>query len=192
MKKTLVLSTLIVGAALLLGACSSSQKESGKKMNHGDRSMESSQQENSSAKMEMNHEGVIPKLMNNADNPKYPVGSKVKLLGDHMEGMKGAQGEVVEAFDTTVYSISYRPVSGDNAMVGNHQWVVDEEVTPREAKVGDRVRIEADHMPGMRGADAAVESAEKAVVYVVDYQPTTSGEIVKNHLWVTEDELEKE
>ena len=36
----------------------------------------------------MNHEGMVPSSMKDAANPKFPVGSNVILLGDHMEGMK--------------------------------------------------------------------------------------------------------
>ncbi|MEH7471494.1 YdhK family protein, partial [Priestia megaterium] len=41
----------------------------------------------------------------------------------------------------------------------------------------------------MKGAKATIDSAEKTTVYRVDYKPTTGGEKVKNHKWVTESEL---
>ncbi|MEH7583544.1 YdhK family protein [Priestia megaterium] len=56
-------------------------------------------------------------------------------------------------------------------------------------KVGDKAVIKADHMKGMKGAKATIVSAEKTTVYMVDYAPTTGGEKVKNHKWVTESEL---
>jgi hypothetical protein len=34
-----------------------------------------------------------------------------------------------------------------------------------------------------------IDSAEHTTVYMVDYMPTTGGEMVKNHKWVTESEL---
>ena len=61
----------------------------------------------------MNHEGMVPSSMKDAANPKFPVGSNVILLGDHMEGMKGANAQVVGAFDTTMYEVSYEPKLGD-------------------------------------------------------------------------------
>ncbi len=44
-------------------------------------------------------------------------------------------------------------------------------------------------MKGMDGAKAIIDSAEPTTVYMVDYTPTTGGEPVKNHKWVTESEL---
>lgn len=44
-------------------------------------------------------------------------------------------------------------------------------------------------MPGMKGATAKIESAEHTTVYMVDFTPTTGGEPVKNHKWLTESEL---
>jgi hypothetical protein len=44
-------------------------------------------------------------------------------------------------------------------------------------------------MKGMKGATGKIDSAEKTTVYTVDYTPTTGGEKVKNHKWVTESEL---
>lgn len=42
----------------------------------------------------------------------------------------------------------------------------------------------------MKGATAEIESAEQTTVYMVDYTPTDGGEVVTNHKWVTEEELE--
>jgi len=58
--------------------------------------------------------------------------------------------------------------------------------------VGDTVTIQTDHMAGMEGATATIDSAEETTVYMLDYQPTDGGEMVKNHKWVTEDELSQE
>lgn len=49
--------------------------------------------------------------------------------------------------------------------------------------------LEADHMEGMKGATAEIVSSEQTTVYMIDYKPTTGGEEVKNHKWVTENEL---
>jgi len=39
------------------------------------------------------------------------------------------------------------------------------------------------------GAAGTIDSAEKTTVYMIDYTPTTGGEKVTNHQWVTESEL---
>jgi hypothetical protein len=44
-------------------------------------------------------------------------------------------------------------------------------------------------MEGMKGAEAEIVSSEKTVVYMVDYTPASGEKEVKNHKWVTEDEL---
>lgn len=44
-------------------------------------------------------------------------------------------------------------------------------------------------MKDMKGATAQINSAEHTTVYMIDYTPTTGGDKVKNHKWVTEDEL---
>lgn len=54
---------------------------------------------------------------------------------------------------------------------------------------GDEVVLEADHMKGMEGATDTIDAAEDTTVYMVSYEYTESGEEVKNHKWVTEDEL---
>ena len=41
----------------------------------------------------------------------------------------------------------------------------------------------------MDGVTAKIDSAEQTTVYMVDFTPTTGGEEVKNHKWVTESEL---
>jgi hypothetical protein len=41
----------------------------------------------------------------------------------------------------------------------------------------------------MKGARATVDEAISGTVYVVDYEPTNGGNMVMNHMWVTEDEI---
>lgn len=52
--------------------------------------------------------------------------------------------------------------------------------------------MEANHMEGMEGATATIDDAKSTTVYMIDYQPTTGGEEVKNHKWVTDSELSAE
>lgn len=63
------------------------------------------------------------------------------------------------------------------------------EATDPTFPVGATVMMTADHMPGMDGAAATIDSAEQTTVYMVDFT-TSDGEDVTNHKWVTEDELE--
>ncbi|ANS76792.1 hypothetical protein AWM70_21220 [Paenibacillus yonginensis] len=54
---------------------------------------------------------------------------------------------------------------------------------------GTKVILEADHMPGMKGAEATVVGAYDTTAYAVTYTPTTGGEPVKNHKWVIQEEI---
>ena len=56
---------------------------------------------------------------------------------------------------------------------------------------GTEVVINADHMEGMKGATAVIDSSEKTTVYLIDYTPTDGSDKVTNHKWVTEEELSK-
>lgn len=196
-RTTLFLLTLIL--AVFLTACSNGDKENEHtNMNHSD---ESEQEKNSSS---TNHEGMegmdhmnhsssgeVPKELKEAMNPKFKVGSKALMNTDHMDGMNGAEATIVGAFDTTVYTISYTPTTGGEK-VTNHKWIIHEEikdVSDKPYKPGDEVIVEADHMKGMKGAKAVIDSAQQTIVYMVDYTSTTGGEQVKNHKWVTESEL---
>lgn len=110
---------------------------------------------------------------------------------DHMEGMKGAIATIVGAYETTAYNVSYRPTTGGQP-VTNHKWIIHEEIKEADDisyQPGSEVIMESDHMKDMKGATAQINSAEKTTVYMINYKPTTGGDEVKNHKWVTEDEL---
>ncbi|SOC43025.1 YdhK family protein [Ureibacillus acetophenoni] len=140
----------------------------------------------------MNHSGSgeVPEGLKDATNPTFPVGSKAIIQSDHMPGMKGAEATIVGAYDTTVYTVSFTPTTGGNP-VTNHKWVIHEElegVGEGVLQPGTKATINADHMKGMKGATATIDSAEETTVYMVDFTSTT-GEQVTNHKWVTENEL---
>ncbi|MGE7270164.1 YdhK family protein [Brevibacillus panacihumi] len=142
---------------------------------------------------EMNHSssGEVPKGLKEAVNPTYPVGSQAIITDAHMEGMKGATATIVGAYDTTAYAISYTPATG-GPRVTDHRWVIHEElVDPGTAplKPGTKVTVQAEHMAGMNGVTATIDSAVPTTVYMIDFTPTNGGEEVKNHKWVTESEL---
>ena len=179
--KKIVLGIISLAAAFTLSACAGDDKE-----------------ESTHEKMEMDHSGMnhsstgeVPEGLKIADNPTYEVGSQAILETDHMEGMNGAEATIVGAYDTTAYTISYTPKSGGDR-VENHKWVIQEEIKDagdKTLELGTKVIIEAGHMAGMEGATAEIDSAEVTTVYMVDYTPTSGGEPVQNHKWVTESEL---
>ncbi|SDN48928.1 Protein of unknown function [Psychrobacillus sp. OK028] len=177
--KKVVIGIISLVAAFTLSACAGDDKETSTHEN-----MDHSNMEHSST-------GEVPEGLKVADDPTFEVGSKAILETDHMEGMKGAEATIVGAYDTTAYVISYTPTSGGER-VENHKWVIQEEIKDAGDKTlepGTEVTIEADHMSGMEGATAVIESAERTTVYMVDYTPTSGGAEVKNHKWVTESEL---
>lgn len=136
--------------------------------------------------------GPAPEGMIAADNAKFPVGSEVQVLADHMPGMKGAEGKVVGVFNTTTYSVSYTPTDGSEP-VKDHRWVVHEELeNPGEAPLADgsEITINAEHMAGMKGAKGTVDYSTQEPVYMVDIDE--DGMTMKNHKWVTESELAAE
>ncbi|MDR7001332.1 YdhK family protein [Neobacillus niacini] len=192
---TLFFLTLVV--AVFLAACSNGDKgDQHSNMNHSNKTEQkkdsSSMDHEGMEGMDMNHSGSgeVPKGLKEAQNPKFKVGSKAIIHADHMEGMKGAEATIVGAYDTTVYSISYDPTTG-RKRVTNHKWIIHEEIKNASAKPykpGDEVIVAADHMKGMKGAKAVIDTAQQTTVYMVDYNSTT-GEKVTNHKWVTESEL---
>lgn len=130
-------------------------------------------------------EGIMP-----AEDPEYPVGTEVTLTADHMEGMEGATATISGAFDTTVYSVSFTPTNGGDP-VTDHKWVVHEELeNPGEAPLaeGTEVVLTAEHMTGMEGAEATIDSSTDETVYMVDFE--ADGMMMTNHKWVVESEIE--
>ncbi|WKA49557.1 YdhK family protein [Planococcus liqunii] len=171
----------MVALAVFLAACSGAEEEDPHAaMDHG--AMED---------MDHSSSGELPNGLEKAENPAFEVGSKAVMKSDHMAGMNGAVATIAGAFDTTAYAVSYTPTSGGKK-VSDHKWVIHEELRNAEAKPhqpGEKVVLEADHMNGMEGAEAVIDSAEQTTVYMVDFSSKTDGQAVKNHKWVTESEL---
>lgn len=196
MKSILSLSTLVVLAACSIeqnGDIDSESVSGTESIEVISSDMNSTASSSSMGEMMHDDSGEIPEGLLVAENPTYQIGDSVIVNSDHMVGMNGATGVIVGAFDTTVYVVSFNPTNGD-ARVTNHQWVIQEEITeakdteePLEA--GTEVTLEASHMEGMNGATATIESVEDTTVYMVDFEPTTGEDMVRNHKWVTEDEL---
>ena len=170
---------------------SPSSHESASNETGGSHDMDSSESDHESG----GHEGHAadggdpPEGITKAADPKFGVGDTVVLSADHMPGMKGAEATVSGAFDTTTYSISYTPTDGGDP-VKDHKWVVHEELEdPGKAplKKGTKVTVNADHMPGMKGAEASIDSATDETVYMVDIK--TDEMEMTNHKWVVESEM---
>jgi|SRR5699024_7316952 len=143
------------------------------------------------ANMDHSSSGEVPEDIANAEDPTYIVGSQAVIQANHMGGMDGAVATIDGAYDTTVYTVTYTPTTGEET-VEDHKWVIHEEIENAEEQPyeqGDEIVLETDHMEGMKGATATIDSAEDTTVYMVSYTDTETGEEVKNHKWVTENEL---
>lgn len=181
MKRSITLAALVLTSTLALTACSDTTS-------------------NTTATVESNethggHDhpvdgGPVPEGMTEAADPEYPVGTKVTLTADHMDGMNGATATIVGAYDTYTYAIDYTPVGGGEP-VTDHKWVVQEELqNPGDERLahGTEVTVTADHMDGMDGATATIASSTDETVYVVDYE--ADGMEMTNHKWVVESEIQ--
>ena len=71
--------------------------------------------------------GPVPEGMTEAADPEYPVGTKVTLTADHMDGMDGATATIASSTDETVYVFDYE---ADGMEMTNHKWVVESERQP--------------------------------------------------------------
>lgn len=134
--------------------------------------------------------GPAPAGIEKAASPKYPVGTKVTLTADHMEGMDGAKATIVGAFDTYTYAVNFTPTTGGDP-VKDHKWVVQEEIKDagdQRLADGTEVTLEAEHMKGMKGAKATIASSTDETVYMVDYE--ADGMTMTNHKWVVESEIQ--
>lgn len=190
-RKKLLMAAASLLTVFTLAACGNGEDSQDNSMENMDHSSSS---EDSMEGMNHSTSGEIPEGLQEADNPTYEVGSKAIISADHMEGMDGAEATIVGAYDTTAYSISYtRTDNGE--VVKDHKWIIQEEIEgagnePYEP--GEEVTVNAEHMEGMNGAAAVIDSAIDTTVYMVDYTSTTDGEEVTNHKWLTESELSAE
>ncbi|RTQ90791.1 DUF1541 domain-containing protein [Lysinibacillus telephonicus] len=198
MKNKLLLLITSLFATILLTACGWNDT------NNGDTSETGTTVTNNNEEMDKHEDGDtalpnhsstgdVPEGLKEAENPKFPVGSKATIKGDHMEGMLGSEATIVGAYDTTVYSVSYTPTNG-NEFQENHKWVIKEEIKGYGEETldqGAEVVINADHEPGMLGATGVIDTVEDTTVYMVNFTSTT-GETVANHKWLKESELSAE
>ena len=192
--RKLAIGLVSVISAFSLAACSDGDTNENDKTNAGESTEQMTGNENkteNTEEMEHTHSEEVTRDMSISEDPKYPVGSEVIIQANHMEGMDGAEGKVVNAYDTTAYAVTYTPTDGGEK-VKNHKWVVQEEIDDHGKdiyKKGEKVTLNTSHMEGMDGAEAVIEDAQKTTVYILDYTPTNGGKEVKNHLWLIESEL---
>lgn len=178
-------ATVMMTGALVTG-CTQAE-EAAEQTTHDHSTMENN------ASHDMEHPmdgGPAPEGITDATDPKFPVGTDVRLTADHMEGMDGAKATIVGAFNTYTYSVNYDPTDG-GARVEDHRWVVQEELEnagDQRLADGTPVTILADHMAGMKGAKGDIAYSTDETVYMVDYQ--ADGMTMKNHKWVVESEIE--
>ena len=190
MLKKLNIGLLLIIAILALAACGGTTADDEQEKNQ-EPAKETREQAEDMDDMEHSDSGEVPDDLAEATNPTYEVGSQATIITDHMKGMEGAEATIVGAYDTRAYIISYTPTSGGEK-VENHKWVVQEEIEnsgDSEIPAGEEVTIQANHMKGMEGVTAIIDSSEETTVYMIDYESTTDGKAVKNHKWVTEEEL---
>ena len=192
MRKKLMMGLSSLAIVITLSACAGDEEETKMKTTTFE-NMDMNTEENKGmdhSSMDMSGSGEVPDGLKVAENPTFEVGSQAIIETDHMEGMIGAEATIVGAYDTTVYTVSYTPTTGGER-VENHKWVIHEELgEPQSAPLepGREVVLLAEHMEGMEGATAEIDSAEETTVYMIDFTSTT-GEKVTNHKWVTESEL---
>ena len=149
--------SLFASLSLILGACANANNDNANQKKENNEEMQGMDHS------EMDMSGEVPKGMKEATNPTYKVGSKAIINANHMKGMNGAKATIVGAYDTTVYAVSYTPTTGGNR-VENHKWVVQEDIKDagdKSFKPGSEVTLEANHMEGMKGATAKIDTAEK-------------------------------
>ncbi|REJ09210.1 YdhK family protein [Halobacillus trueperi] len=207
MKKRYGIS-LLLSLILLLSACGNEENQGNEESNEEAANEEEINQDDSSQEnmeddhsMEEGHshnmssDGEIPDGLEEADNPAFNEGDQVIIEAEHAEGdepmMKGAEATVTGAFNTTAYAVSFTPTSGGEP-VTDHKWVIHEELEePGDAPLeeGTEVTLNTDHMEGMEGAAATIDSAEQTTVYMLDFTTVNGDQEVTDHKWVTEAEL---
>lgn len=197
MKRNLTLAALTLTSALVLSACADTDTTTDDTTTAETTATDNTTQTSADP---ADHEagghdhpadgGAPPAGITQAADPTYPVGTTVLLTADHMPGMDGATATISGAFDTTTYSVSYLPTTGGDP-VTDHRWVIHEElVDPGQAPLPDgaSVVLDAEHMSGMKGAEATIDYSTEETVYMVDL--TADGMTMTNHKWVTESEIQ--
>lgn len=180
-KKIIICLFLVI--PFTLGACSGEEKNLNTEQEIA-HEMEHKHNFNGSAEVP---EAIAKKAVT---KPKYPIGSKAISKANHMGGMMyDVEVTIVAAYKTTAYETS--SVMPDGTKMVKHRWIVHEEfVTPGNEPIvsGTEIKTIADHMEGMKESIQTIDSSVDTTVYIVDFM-TKDEHKVKNHKWVSEDEL---
>jgi hypothetical protein len=132
-----------------------------------------------------------PEAFTPAEDPIYPVGTRVVLAADHLPGMEGAEAVVSAAFDTVLYAVSYtRTDTGEQVLW--QRWVAHEEIEgaaglPYEA--GSIVTLKAGFAPGMEGAQAEIVEVLTGTAYMADFEASDGSGPVEGYRWLSEEEI---
>lgn len=184
----IALKMIAVGAAaaLCLTGCANSQKDSDMKIETATGVAKPTKTSSTAAFefQQVKDAGDFVSKMKAAPAPAFPVGAEVVVKADRMEGMKDSIAKVVGAYETTAYEVSYTPTTGGPEVKG-HKWVVFEELMPHAD--APTAELNADHLPGMKGADAKIDSETKGTVYMVDI--ISGPHQKKDYKWFVESEL---
>lgn len=187
MKRRWKMGAITLTAFLMLTAC---KDESGENMTHEETMQGETGESTEHAQMNSAMLAELPEELREAENPTFPIGSNVLISAEYTGGEEAVEGTVVGAYETAAYMVSYEPSTGGEN-VENYKWVIHEELEeagPDLFARGEKVVLNASHMPGMHGANAYIEAVEATTVYMVDYAQS-AGEKETNHKWIVEEEL---
>jgi len=179
--KKIIFSLLSIAAVITLAICSREnldiEQEKAHEMGH---------------MHNFNGSAEVPETLEKKEvmKPKYPIGSKAISKAKHMGGMMyDVEVTIVAAYKTTAYETSF--VMPDGMKMEKHRWIVHEEfVNPGMEPIasGTKIKTIADHMEGMKDSIQTIDSSIETTVYIVNFE-TKDGHKVKNHKWVSEEEL---
>jgi len=180
--KKFKLAVTVMTLGLALSACGTSGNANKKS---------SSSESSTSTKTTTKSQAKISGLTKDK-NPKYKVGSCVKMSATHMAGMKGAKATIVGVYQTKLYEVNFKSTKTDK-MVKNHKWITKNELggDHESYHVGEKITLLTNHMAGMEGAHGTITAVNSGPAYMVNFTPTTGGKMVKNHKWLAQDELYK-
>ena len=133
------------------------------------------------------------KVTDAASSAGDAMGSAAPSIGAAASSLASSAGPAVGSAASDASSAAASGHAGhsmEHAMDGGPSPAGIEEADDPAYPVGTEVTLTADHMPGMKGAEATVTGAFDTTAYQVDYTPTDGGEKVTAHKWVVQEELE--
>lgn len=151
--------------------------------------------------------GMTNSLSNITDDPRIATDqdevNRIRLAQRYYRGsyraQKGVPLDEVRYFNSqgkekhrTFYSINTTQIVAKRqaSICLNSGFTVSIDSKSSMFNIGDTVILSANHMPGMQGAIAKIDSVNDGA-YEVDYWPVDGTDEVKNHKWVTADEMKQ-